>query len=159
MRCTHAIARDIIYTNLFEIPLTQHERVSLYSDFLASERLALTAGLKTHPELSNSCSHEHKLMPNTSLLWDGQVWTLLNLGKSSTTILPFVGPPIQLPTEFFLRLFNNNTISIVPSKTELKVDREVRMMMDAASRADACKSQSPLQHGAGIFATARENYS
>ncbi len=134
------IARDIIYTNLFEVPLTQQRRVLLTSDKLVSERLALTSGFLTNPSLDNSCSHEHKLMPNTSLLWDGQVWTLVNLGKSSATLLPEVGQPIQLPTEFFLRLFNNNTIRIAPLPTELSVNREVRMMMDAASTADLAKA-------------------
>lgn len=134
------IAQDTIYTNLFEVPLTQHRRVLLYSDKLASERLTLMPGFSTKPSLECSCSYEQKLMPNTSLLWDGQVWTLLNLGKSSATILPFVGQPIQLPTEFFLHLINNNTISIVFEQPELSINREVRMMMEAASTADLAKA-------------------
>ncbi len=134
------IARDIIYTNLFEVPLTQHKRVLLYSDKLASEQLALTSEFLTNSELDNECAHQHKLMPNTSLIWDGQLWTLVNLGKYFATLLPEVGQPIQLPAEFFERLFNNNTIRIAPEPTELSVNREVRIMMNAATRADLAKA-------------------
>ena len=134
------IAKDAIYTPLFEVSLTQHKRVLLYSDKLASEQLTVTPRFLVEADLNNSSFHPKKLTPNTPLLWDGQVWTLLNLGKISATILPEVGQPIQLPTEFFLHLFNNNTISITVEDSEKLLNVEVRMMMEAASDSDLEKA-------------------
>lgn len=37
---------------------------------------------------------------NTHLLWDGRIWTLVNLGETTTTLLPEYGEPIQLSSSF-----------------------------------------------------------
>lgn len=81
-----------------------------------------------------------QLQPNTSLRWDGRLWTLVNLGEQTTTVLPETGQPIQLPTAFFLRLLSSGTISIPKTETELSVKQEVRSLMEAASAADLAKA-------------------
>jgi putative transposase len=97
-------------------------------------------------------------MPNTSLLWDGRLWTLINLGEETTTVVAEAGQPIQLPTEFFLRLLSNGTISIPKAETELSVNQEVCSLMEAASTADLAKAnyrfhlvQAYLQRQAEIY--------
>src|SRR5207237_557224 len=47
------------------------------------------------------------------LLWDGRRWTLVNVGNTLTTLLPEVGPPLQIETRFFLHLVNTQTITVL----------------------------------------------
>ncbi|MEH1833279.1 MAG: transposase family protein [Nostoc sp.] len=75
-------------------------------------------------------------MPNTLLVWDSQLWTLVNLGETTTTLLPEVGQPMQLPTAFFLQLFDSSTINILTSEKQTTINERVRELMDAASPAD-----------------------
>src|SRR5205823_14549139 len=49
---------------------------------------------------------------NTRLLWDGRIWTLVNLDETTTTLLPEYGEPIQLDSAFLLRLLETRTILI-----------------------------------------------
>jgi putative transposase len=52
---------------------------------------------------------------NTTLLWDGRAFTLINPGDTTTTLLPEKGTPIQVPSGFFFYLLD--TASPPPSKS------------------------------------------
>ena len=54
-------------------------------------------------------SHVVALHANAPLLWDGRRWTLMNLGDIMTTLLPEVGPPLQIDTRFFVHLVDTRT--------------------------------------------------
>jgi putative transposase len=100
------IANEQIYADLYAVPLTLHRRVQLYLD--ESIQYAQTH-LKTKPasQLTNvALVAPSQLAPNTTLMWDGRPWTLLNLGETTTTLLPEVGLPIQCQSDFFLERQN-----------------------------------------------------
>jgi putative transposase len=83
---------------------------------------------------------------------------LVNLGEQTTTVLPETGQPIQLPTEFFLHLLSDGTISIPKAETELLVNPEVRRAMEAASTADLAKANYRFQRVQAYLQRQAENY-
>ncbi len=60
----------------------------------------------------------------------------MNLGETTTTLLPEYGEPIQLSSAFFLRLLEARTIVIPKGETEEQVQLEAQERMAAASKAD-----------------------
>jgi len=76
------------------------------------------------------------LSTNTRLLWDGCIWTLVNLGETTTKLLPEQGEPIQLPSAFFLRLLESQTVVIPQADAKVQENQGVAERMAAASRAD-----------------------
>jgi putative transposase len=77
-----------------------------------------------------------KFLPNTVLMWDSQLWTLVNYGETKTTLLPESGFPIELPTSFFLQLFDSGAIKVhLKEATDTTINETVRKKMDGASPA------------------------
>lgn len=60
----------------------------------------------------------------------------MNLGETTTTLLPEYGEPIQLSSAFFLRLLEARTIVIPKGETEEQVPLDAQERMAAASKAD-----------------------
>jgi putative transposase len=76
------------------------------------------------------------LAVNTTLLWDGRAFTLLNPGDTTTTLLPEKGTPIQIPSGFFFQLLNAGIITRLRAEEDAPVSPEVDRLMDRASPAD-----------------------
>jgi putative transposase len=127
------IATEQIYVDLYAFPLAEDARVQLWTDqqtYAAHTHLA-----RSTTRHQNQITSPTTLLPNTSLVWDSQLWQLVNLGETTTTLLPNIGQLIQLPTAFFLQLFDSGTIKIHPKEKEAIINDEVRTKMDAASPA------------------------
>ncbi len=132
------IAQEQLYTDLYAVPLVGHWRVQLYREqqiyeahkylSIGQAKLAKLAKTVTLPD-------PETLVVNTKLLWDGRLWTLVNLGETTVTLLPEVGQPMQLPAEFFLRLLDSGSISLPQTEAEPSANEEVRRLMEAASPA------------------------
>jgi putative transposase len=128
------IASEQLYVDLYAAPLAEHWRVRLFFD---QETYDATKYVVTEQYNSSIIVPERtKLLPNTVLTWDSRLWTLVNFGETTTTLLPDVGTIVQLPTSFFLQLFDSGTIKITDSESELSINEVVRERMDAASPAD-----------------------
>ncbi|MDZ8264342.1 transposase family protein, partial [Nostoc sp. ChiQUE01b] len=128
------IATEQLYVDLYAVPLVEHWQVQLWAD-------EQTHTAHTHLAIGTTGDHRKitsptTLLPNTLLVWDSQLWTLVNLGETTTTLLPEVGQPMQLPTAFFLQLFDSSTINILTSEKQTTINERVRELMDAASPAD-----------------------
>ncbi len=76
------------------------------------------------------------LAVNTTLLWDGRAFTLLNPGDTTTTLLPEKGTPIQIPSGFFFQLLDTGIITRLRAEEDAPVSPEVDRLMDRASPAD-----------------------
>lgn len=111
------IARNRLYVDLYAELLKEHQRVQLYLDQLTAEAHALIQlrqgqgpfgriGVQT-PGVNLTT-----LQANTPLLWDGRRWRLLNLGDTTTTLLPEVGPLIQMETTQFLHFVDTQVMTI-----------------------------------------------
>ena len=128
------IATEQLYVDLYAVPLVEHWRVQLWADGQThTAHIHLALGTTGHHQKITSPT---TLLPNTLLVWDSQKWTLVNLGETTTTLLPEVGQPMQVPTAFFLQLFDSGTINIHSSEKHASINSFVRELMEAASPAD-----------------------
>jgi len=130
------IAADQLYVDLNRASLRDHYRTHVYPDQQTAQAL-------THLEQRFSSFRGELADPvagplpvNTRLLWDGRNFTLVNLGETTTTLLPEAGEPLQLPSAFFLRLLETRTILVPGEGKAIPERREVKERMDAASQAD-----------------------
>src|SRR6266702_395768 len=131
------LALRLLYTDLYAAPLIQHGRVRLYLDaeqarthaHLLPTRLTSRVGSPL-PEVNAP------LAVNTTLLWDGRAFTLLNPGDTTTTLLPEKGTPIQLPSGFFFQLLDTGVITKLRAEEDPPVSPEVDRLMERASPED-----------------------
>ncbi|MCC5642582.1 hypothetical protein LC607_06375 [Nostoc sp. CHAB 5824] len=57
-----------------------------------------------------------------------RVAPLVNLGETTTTLLPCAGQPIQLPTAFFFQLLESGSISIQSKEKLNSTNETVRLL-------------------------------
>jgi putative transposase len=107
------IARNRLYADLYTTWLKDHQHLPLYLDRPTAEAHAL---LRTHqggaPFGRMEDAHLTTLQANAPLDWDGKRWTLLNLGETTTTLLPEEGTLIHLETPVFLHLVDTHEIQV-----------------------------------------------
>src|SRR6266567_2582110 len=107
------IARNRLYADLYTTWLKDHLHLPLYLDRPTAEAHAL---LRTYqgsaPFGRMAGTHLTTLHANAPLDWDGKRWTLLNLGETTTTLLPEEGMLIQLETPVFLHLVDTHEIQV-----------------------------------------------
>ena len=152
------LATEQIYVNLYAVPLAEHWRVQLYRD-----RHSHDASAHISVELFNQTARmgpasQGQLDTNTKLLWDGRLWTLINLGETTTTLMPEVGQPMPLPTGFFLQLLDSGTISIPSSREEPTATCQVRALMNAASPSDLSTANLRYQRVQAYLQRQKELY-
>ena len=73
-------------------------------------------------------------MPTLDLRWDGRLWTLVNLGETTTTLLPEIGQPLQISSAFFYQLLDGGAISF--PEVAGATNPEVMVLMEGASPSD-----------------------
>jgi putative transposase len=131
------IALDHLFVDLHAAPLGDHFRTRLYLDQAQAVAHA-TLGPRPSSFLQDGSAipSAAALSTHTRLLWDGRVWTLVNLGETTTTLLPEVGEPIQLASSFFLRLLESHAVLIPTRDQAVQTIPEVRELMLEASPAD-----------------------
>lgn len=154
------IAQEQLYVDLAAAPLGQHWRTRLYLHQAQAEAEALLSpvrlGQRVGAPFPDPRAH---LVVNTPLVWDERPWTVINLGERATTLLPEQGPPIQLPSAFFLQLLETGTISPL-EREEVTTSPEVSRRMAVASPKDLRQAnqrfevvQAYLQHRTDVAAS------
>lgn len=128
------ISLELLYVDLYAVPLVEHYRTRLW----VSQQIhdAYTGASELSQTSYNESLSSTTLLPHTVLIWDSSLWTLVNNGETTTTLLPESGFPIQLPTEFFLQLFDSGAIKIHSGVTDATINETVRTLIDAASPAN-----------------------
>jgi TnsA endonuclease N terminal/Poxvirus D5 protein-like len=104
------IVLDHLYVPLSEVPLVQHERVQLYPDRPTYDTYVKSSQHQTATSIAATAPPT--LAANTRLRWDGRLWTLVNLGETTTTLLPEIGQPLQISSAFFYQLLNEGVIKL-----------------------------------------------
>ncbi len=131
------IALDHLFVDLHAAPLGDHFRTRLYLDQAqAAAHAALGPLPSSFLREGFAAPSAATLSTNTRLLWDGRVWTLVNLGETTTTLLPEVGEPMQLASSFFLRLLESRAVLIPTRDQAIQTALEVQERMAEASPAD-----------------------
>jgi putative transposase len=116
--------------------LRDHFRTRLYPDQATALAFAQLGPVSSRLGGQIATPASAPLSTNTRLLWDGRIWTLVNLGETTITLLPERGEPIQLSSAFFLHLLETHTVTL-PAEGKLLQERaEVQERMAAASPAD-----------------------
>ena len=126
------IALDQIYVDLAAVPLKEHSWVQLYPYKQTHDAYVIYGQSKIPSKITN----RRQLVANAPLVWDGRLWRLVNMGETTTTLLPSKGEPMQLPSKFFLQLLDSGSISILLTESEAQRTLEVERQMNAASPAD-----------------------
>ncbi len=121
-----------LYVAMSEVPLIQHERVRLYPDRPTYDTYSQSSQHQTASNLAATALPP--LVANTRLRWDGRLWTLVNLGETTTTLLPEIGQPLQISSAFFYQLLDGGAISF--PETEGATNPEVMALMEGASERD-----------------------
>ncbi len=126
------IALNQIYVDLAAVPLKEHSWVQLYPDQQTHEAYGLYGQAKVPSTIISTT----QLVANAPLVWDGRLWRLVNMGETTTTLLPERGQPMQLPSGFFLQLLDSGCISIPKTESEGRVILEVQRTLKEASPAE-----------------------
>jgi putative transposase len=121
-----------IYVPLSKAPLVQHERVQLYLDQPTYDTYTESSQHQTATLIAATAPPT--LAANTRLRWDGRLWTLVNLGETTTTLLSEIGQPLQISSVFFYQLLNEGVIK--RSEVEGATNPEVMALMEGASPSD-----------------------
>jgi putative transposase len=137
---SHVSANDVyvmlvqgeLYVRLSEVPLVQHERVRLYPDQPTYETYIKSSQHQTATSIAATAPPT--LAANTRLRWDGRLWTLVNLGETTTTLLPEIGQPLQISSAFFYQLLNEGVIQ--RTEVEGATNPAVMALMEGASPSD-----------------------
>ncbi len=135
------IALGKIYVDLTAVPLTEHSRVQLYPN-----KQTLDA-YKNYQQIikSSSINATNELRVNASLVWDGRLCRLVNLGETTTTLLPETGEPIQIPSQFFQQLLATGSISIAKTEQQGRMNLEIQNIINQASPADLEQANQRFQ--------------
>ncbi len=139
------IAREQLYTDLDAVPLVKQWQVQLYRD---QQTLEAHQYLNIKPvKIANNSEllDLDTLVVNSKLLWDGRIWTLVNLGDTIVTLLPEAGLPIQLPHRFFVDLLDSDSISLVAAEAKPSANEEVCQLMAAANPEALAKANHRFQ--------------
>jgi putative transposase len=132
------LASEQIYVDLTAAPLVPHWGVRLFPDQAARDAQASLRASTGKGRWGGApfALRPPTLLVNTRFLWDGQPWTLVNLGEQTTTLLPDTGQPMQLPSAFFLRLVEAGAMTLPASSEHAATPPEVQARMAAASPTD-----------------------
>ena len=135
------ITRSQLYVDLSATPLIDHDAVHLYANRATAEAhaLLLASQLLSATGTAARPSQHVALTANMRLLWDGRLFTLLNLGQTIVTLQPETGALVELPLTDFLRLIDTGKITVprAPSTSSfLSLPADVQRVWSAASERD-----------------------
>jgi len=135
------ITRSQLYVDLAAAPLIDHDAVHLYANRATAEAHALLLASQVPSAASSAArpSQHLALTANMRLLWDGHLFTLLNLGQTTTTLRPETGALVEIPRTDFVRLIDTGTITVprVPSASSfVALPADVQRVWSTASERD-----------------------
>jgi putative transposase len=109
------IAQGHLYVDLDAMPLIEHEAVRLYLNRATAEAHALLLASSAHATAgadTASLSRHLALSANMRVLWDGRIWTLVNLGESRVTLRSEEDMLTDVPLQDFLGRLDAGQITI-----------------------------------------------
>jgi len=109
------LAHNHLYVDVTARPLIERDVVFLFPDRATAEAHALLAASHGRAEAAfegDRASQHLALTANTRVLWDGRLWTLLNLGHTTVTLRPEEGPLLELPLTSFLDLIDVGSVTV-----------------------------------------------
>ncbi len=133
------LAQEWLWVDLEAAPLRSHHHVYLYPDQATAEAERLLGASATNP-VARATGRPTAPALNTDLLWGGQRFRLVELGETTTTLLPLVGPLLPVPTPFFSELLERRMITVPSADTQGILSTEVRECLASASPTDLAEA-------------------
>jgi putative transposase len=108
------ITRSQLYVDLSATPLIDYDAVHLSPNRATAEAHVLLRASQVLPAASTAdrLSQPQALTAPMRVLWDGRLFTLLNLGQTTATLRPETGAWVEIPLTDFLRLMDTGTITV-----------------------------------------------
>jgi transposase InsO family protein len=125
------IAQGELHVDLHAAPLAEPQRVRVFRDPETAQGYAVIA--------SSSNSGDHPFVTvglETSVVWDGKSWTIVNLGATQVTLLAADGTLIDLPQATFESLINARRLSNLKESTLTETHHVVHDLLAKASPRD-----------------------
>lgn len=136
------LAHNRLYVDVTAAPLIEREAVYLYPDRATAEAHALLSASRGRAEgaFEGERPSEHlALTAGTRVLWDGRLWTLLNVGHTTVTLRPEEGPLLELPLASFLDLIDAGSVTVPRAASDSALAHlhpEAQRLLRAASLRD-----------------------
>jgi putative transposase len=136
------LAHNHLYVDVSAAPLVEREAVCLYPDRATAEAHALLAASRGRAEAAFEGERPSEylvLTATTRVLWDGRLWTLLNLGHTTVTLRPEEGPLLEIPLPSFLHLIAAGSVTVPRTTTGSALAHlhpEAQRLLRAASLRD-----------------------
>ncbi len=132
------IARNQLYVDLAAAPLIVPNLVFLYPDQPTSDAYALLRRLPPRelPSVPGHAQASVRLKPHTTILWDGRLFQVVNVGQTNVYLRSEEGPLTELSLDVFQQFVATSTISIPqpPVKDELsRLPLEAQRLLREAS--------------------------
>ncbi|WP_334173566.1 hypothetical protein [Sinomonas sp.] len=88
------IATHRLYVDLRAMPLAEPERVCVFRDQATAQAYAVMITAAAPPTVARQSV---SLAAGVSVVWDGQLWTIVNAGQTTTALLSADGSLVELP--------------------------------------------------------------
>lgn len=128
-----ALVQNVLYVDLATSRLCDAERVLVFPDRLAArvhqhrDECSPDLGLDAHPIVP---------IQGTSLVWDGQLWSIANVGHKEITLLTQEGTLLALQRSTFERLVHQGKMVGVQTEVRSSLTQEGQELLAFASDAD-----------------------
>jgi hypothetical protein len=126
-----AVAKRQLYVDLLAHRLTDRERTPIYPD----ETTARALTYRTR-NLAQCDAHPVLMQQGESVMWDGQPWTIGNIGETEVTLISKIGVPFALTRTAFLALVKEGKIVGKPTGFPSNFTEEGRTRLAQASEQD-----------------------
>lgn len=124
------IALGELHVDLHATPLAEPQRVRVFRD---------QETVKGYAVISSSSSDDHPFVTvalGASVVWDGQSWTIVNLGITQVTLLAIDGTLIDLPRTTFESLVKEGQLSNSSNSVLTKPNPAIQELLANASPTD-----------------------
>lgn len=127
------IAFDTVYVDLSAFPLTEPDRVRVFPD--QETAIAYNNIVQTGPHSNAAPSRIINLVVGNQLVWDGQSWTVVNIGETMISLVGAGNAFTELPITAFEKLVSEGRISGADDGKPTNIHPEVSRRLACADHA------------------------
>ncbi len=128
------IAREQVYVDLRAAPLAEPGRVYIFRDSETARAYVLMRESSSPMDVGGTGYLDVAI--GVSVVWDGRLWTIVNLGENQTTLLAEEGALVDLPRASFETLVKQNRLTCQGKAMSAGDSPEALELLARASPAD-----------------------
>lgn len=149
----YLIAKKILHVDLDREILSEPELTHV---FLDEESAIAHKTCITDRNITRLASHTLNIVPGTNILWDGNSWTIVNVGTKNISIVSVDGNICELPNEKFFNMASDQRIKGAENDIIKATDETINSKIAEASEQEIREANCrykiilPILEGAGI---------